>query len=414
VAGRIAALRALFVEPPYARYIAGNSVSLIGTWMQRTAVGWHAWTLTGSPAWVGIAAFADLFPTLLVGPLGGVVADRLPRRRIMLVTQSLLALLAAAMALLAATDRLGILALVGLVALYGVLIGVNQPARLAYIPTLVPAAKLPAAVALNAMIFNGARFVGPAAAGLTIATGGVAAAFAANALSYLAFIWALGGIRVTERVTARAGQGWRAALGEGVLFLARHAGLGPVLLGFLLSALLARPVAELLPALAAELFAGGVGTLALLSSALGGGAVVGGLWIAGDPRERLLARCLGGLGGSTVAVALVLASPSAWLAAACLAATGFTFVMAGVSAQTLAQLGAPPPLRGRVMSLFGLVFRAGPALGALLGGLAAERLGLRPALALGLALFALVWLALWWRRAAIAAALAIDSRGPAH
>ncbi len=395
----------VLAEPLYGRYVAGNSISLIGTWLQRTAVGWLAWELTHSTTWVGLASFADLFPTVFIGPFGGVLADRMPRRRIMLVTQILLAILAGLLCLLVLSGMMTAPLLVVLVMVQGSLAGLNQPARLALIPDLVSAEHLPAAVAVNSIVFNGARFVGPALAGIVLATLGLPIAFGLNALSFLAFIWALLGIRPDESRRRGGSKSVLADLGEGVLYVARHPTLGPLLLALALAAVLVRPLAELLPGFAGQVFGGGVETLALLSSTLGVGAVLGGLWVAGQDRRKLLPRCLMALAAVTLAAFGFALDRTLWIAVPTIALCGFFLIVLGVSAQTLVQLHVASEVRGRVLSLYGLIFRGGPALGAVVMGTIADHVGLQLTLACGTFAFAWVWLWLWRSRARLAAGL---------
>ena len=178
--GRIArALR----NPHYGRYAAGNSISLVGTWMQRVAVGWLTWQLTESGAWLGAVAFADLFPTVLIAPLAGAAADRWDRLTTLKLGQALLAVQAAVLFGLTASGLITIWSLLGLSLFLGVVAAFNQPARLALVSSLVARQDLPAAVAINAIIFNSARLIGPAVAGLIIVGVGIAAVFAVNAVS---------------------------------------------------------------------------------------------------------------------------------------------------------------------------------------------------------------------------------------
>ena len=163
-------------NPNYGTYAAGNSVSLIGTWIQRIAVGWLAWELTGSGAWLGAVAFADLFPAVFIGPFGGAVADRLSRLRIITISQALAMVQAVALFWLTFSGAVTIEWLFALVLVNGFVMGFNQPSRLALVPSLVPREDLSTAVAINAIVFNLARFIGPAVAGLLIVSWGVAAA----------------------------------------------------------------------------------------------------------------------------------------------------------------------------------------------------------------------------------------------
>ena len=155
-------------SPNYRIYTTGSSVSLVGMWMQRVAVGWLAWQLTGSAAWLGILAFAELCPTVVIAPLAGALADRLDRLKALRLGQSLMFLQSLSLFSLTVSDLITIWWLLALTLFHGIVVAFNQPNRLALVPSLVARDDLPAAVALNSVIFNTARFVGPAAAGVAI------------------------------------------------------------------------------------------------------------------------------------------------------------------------------------------------------------------------------------------------------
>ena len=214
----------------YGTYVAGNSVSLVGAWMQRIGVGWLTWELTQSGAWLGLVAFADLFPVVIVGPLGGVIADRVDRLRIIMAAQSLAMLQALVLAFLTVTGLIGVEILVALTALHGIIVAFNQPSRLALVPSLVNREDLPTAVAINAVVFSVARFVGPAIAGVLILYAGVAAVFAANAASFLFLLLALYRIRadVTQEPQDRGhAKSLFGDVADGLRYAARHPGIGP-------------------------------------------------------------------------------------------------------------------------------------------------------------------------------------------
>src|SRR5258708_4030902 len=187
-------------------YSAGSGVSLIGMWMQRIAIGWLTWQLTESGFWLGVIAFADFFPVILVGPIAGAVADRWDRLKVVKISQTISLLQAMALFALTVSGHINIGLLVTLTAFQGFIVAFNQPARLALVPSLVPEADLASAVAINSVVFNLARFVGPMFAGLAIVWSGVAAAFAANALSYVVFFVALARLRVAPTVAVSAEQ----------------------------------------------------------------------------------------------------------------------------------------------------------------------------------------------------------------
>ena len=397
-------------HPNYGVYAAGNSVSLIGTWIQRIAVGWLTWELTGSGAWLGVVAFADLFPSVVIGPLGGAVADRVSRIRIIAIAQTLAMLQAFSLCVLTATGLITIEILIALVLLHGVVVAFNQPARLALVPSLVARADLPTAVAINAIIFNLARFIGPAVAGLLIVASGVAAAFAANGISFLAFLVALSRIRLDPARSEAAGLGGRRSLlgdvADGLRYTARHAGIGPLLLLLAVLSVCVRPFVELLPGFTAEVFARGPAGLAMLSSTMGVAAVLSGLWLAQRQTTVGLARLvLAVVVGVAAAILGFVATDIFGVALACVAIAAICMVISGVGAQTLLQLSVDGAMRGRVMSLYGIIFRGGPAMGALIMGVVSEATGLRWPLAGGAAIAVLVWAWTWRRRATIAAAL---------
>ena len=400
----------------YGTYTAGNGLSLIGTWMQRIAVGWLAWELTGSAAWLGAVAFADLFPSVLVAPLAGALADRWDQRKMLCVTVAVNLAQAALLGALSAAGRLDIGALLGATLISGIATGIGQPARLALVASLVARDDLPTAVAINSIVFNLARFVGPALAGVLIGSGGVTVAFLGNALSFLAFLAALARLRIEQEHRAPAGQG--GGLGrdllEGVRYAARHPGIGPLLGLLVVTNIFGRPFVELLPGFAAQVFAAGPQGLAMMTSAIGCGAIVAGTWLAGREGTR-------GLVGVTISSSLLLAvtiglfvaTDRLLFALPVLAVSGMVMVGAGVGTHTLLQLAVAPAMRGRVLALYGLIFRGGPAVGALLMGPVADRLGLAAPVAAGASLLAIGASVLMTRRRKLSAHLLEEDRGGA-
>lgn len=392
----------------FGTYVAGNSVSLIGTWMQRIGVGWLAWELSHSGAVLGLVAFADLFPTVLIGPFGGVLADRADRLRVIKIAQSLIMLQAFALFALTWSGLITVEILIALVLVQGVVIGFNQPARLALIPSLLPRAELPTAVAINSIVFNTARFIGPALAGLIIVGVGVAAVFALNALSFVAFLLALSRLRLEHQRLdpARRRSTVLGAVWEGMSYAMAHPGIGPILVLHLVIAVCARPFVELLPGFAAQVFDRGASGLAILSSSIGLGAIAGGLWLAqrGRPDRQTTTALASAL---LVALSTLGFALSSWFPAAtvCAALAGLGMVGGGVATQTIMQTAVEDGMRGRTLSLFGLIQRGGPAIGALAMGTASEATGLPAPLAAGAVLGLLTCLWAWRRRAPIARSL---------
>ncbi|MGQ7791082.1 MFS transporter [Faunimonas sp. B44] len=383
-------------------YTAGNVVSLIGTWMQRVVTGWLIWELTGSGLWLGLVAFADLFPTVVLGPFAGALADRMDRLKLTKITQFLAMLQALALFGLTATGLITPLLLILLTTFLGIVAAFNQPARLALIPALVPRAELPTAVALNAVVFNLARFIGPAVAGILIASGGVPLAYAANAFTFVVFLVLLARISATQEEQAlKSGSGFMRDLADGIRYTFTDVGIATVLLLLIASNVGARPLIELLPGFAAEVFRSGASGLAILTSAVGVGAILAGLWLGGRPQGKGLSRILL---GSTILVAIAAAlftfSDRMVVGVPLLVVTGFAMATSGVAAQTLIQIAVDPAMRGRVLSIYGILFRGGPALGALVMGAASERFGLQlPILWGSVAVLAIALWALASRRA---------------
>ncbi|MGH6915848.1 MAG: MFS transporter, partial [Geminicoccales bacterium] len=289
----------------------------------------------------------------------------------------------------------------------GVVVGFNQPARLALAPSLVPRADLATAVAINSIVFNLARFIGPALAGVVIVWAGVGTVFALNALSFLAFLFALARLQLPAIAFDRQAQrSMLGAIGEGLRYAAGHPGIGPILLLHAVLAVSARPFVELLPGFAADVFGRGASGLAMLGSAVGLGAVFGGLWLAQRHEQARLTPIA--LGSSFLVVLSILGfALSSWFLAAivCVTLAGLGMVVAGIATQTLLQTAVEEGMRGRLLSLFGLIFRGGPALGALVMGVASEAVGLQAPLAVGTIVGLVAAGLIWRRRASIARSL---------
>jgi MFS family permease len=362
----------------YGLFTLGNSMSLIGTWMQRIASGWLAWTLTESAGWVGAIAFADLVPCMLIGPFAGAAADRWERMRVMKLGQLLGFAQALVLGILYMSGHLTIWPLFLLTLFNGFVTGGLQPFRLSITPRLVTQEWLTAAIAINSVTFNLARFVGPALAGVLIALGGMGLAFVINALSFIIFFMFLNVVRLYGTRTPPSGKSFMTDMVEGLKHAATLPGVNAIILQLIVSGIFVRPVLELLPGWAARAFNGASGDFAALTSAFGVGAIVGGLWLAARKDAHGLARIVV---WSNIAMCLVLllfaASTALWMALPLAMLTGATMVSAAVSGQTLTQIIVPDHLRGRVLSVLGLVMRGSPAIGALLIGVASDHYGMR-------------------------------------
>ena len=360
-------------------YIAGQSVSLIGLWVHRVALGWLVWEMTGSGAWLGVFAFADMAPGVILGPIAGALADRFDRRRLAFGFQLVAMALTMSLAVRTIVEAIDIWLLLLFTFVLGTTIAFWQPARLSLIPSLVPREDLGTTIAITSVNFNLARFIGPALAGPIILWAGVGPAFAINSLSYLAFIWALALMRLPPREhDGRQRANLFVDAARGVAYAVRHPGIGPMLLLMVLYALTVRPLSELLPAVAGAVFAQGPAGLATMTSAMGAGALAAGSWMAWrGARGRLSVLVLVAAGAAAAASLALASAPWFLLAVICLAVVGLCESLLGIGSQTLVQMAVDDPMRGRVVSLYGMIVRGGPALGALAIGTASEFAGLR-------------------------------------
>ncbi|WP_083749185.1 MFS transporter [Pelomonas sp. KK5] len=392
--GRPAQLRVL-LETQFGQFCAGNGLSLIGTWMQRTACSWLVWDWSHSVFWLGLLSAGDLLPSMVIGPFAGVAADRWDRLRQNMHAQVASALLAALTALLLAIQQLGMVELVLLMTLQGTLSAVIQPARLAMVQQMVPREDMGAAVALNSVVVNLTRMIGPALAGAMILHWHVVWVFVANAGVTFAFVAVLARLRLVEAQPRREGSGFLAEMAEGFAHIVNTGPLWLILLVMLCGGSMVRAMIELIPAIAAGTFAHSATGLAVLSGAAAFGAVASGLTMQVGRAARILyAVLMWWMLGAVAAIVLTQArTPVVAVIAAVVIGTAITRGL--VSTQTFVQLTTPDGLRGRVLSVHGLIARGSPALGALLIGFAADRIGLPRAVELSSGLLLLVLLALF-------------------
>ena len=402
-------------QPNYGVYMFGMSISLVGFWIQRVGVGWLTWELTESAAWLGAVAFADLFPAVFISPIGGSAADRWDRLKLTKINQSLSLIQAVILFGLTVSGFITIEILFVLTLCLGIVNAFHQPVRMALVPSLINREFLPTAVALSSISFNLARFIGPAIAGIVILMFGTGAAFGLNALSFAVFLWALSRVRI-EPVSAPREKdrlGLIREFGEGVRYVSSHAGVAPILIILIVVCLGIRPFQELLPGFADHVFGGGADILAVLTCAVGVGAVTGGLWLAqrsgpeGLSRLVLLATII-----QSISIFAFVATDTLWIAIPAVMITGLGMTITGIGVQTLMQLTVDASIRGRVLSIFGLTFRGVPALGALIMGVASESIGLRWPLAMGafMVLLSLIWA--WRQLGGISASLEAQAASP--
>lgn len=390
-AGRFPALR----HREFRRYAAAQGISLVGFWMQSVAQSWLVYRLSGSELALGIVGACAFLPVLVLAPLAGSVADRVRRRRLILLTQSLAMGIALTLGALAASDRATVAVVAVLAALSGAVGAFDLPARQAFLIDLVGPEDLASAIALNASVFNAARVLGPALAGTLVSSVGEAPCFAVNALSYLPLL-----------MTLVAGEGGNSASGRAAPLAAIRSGLAyvrtqPVQRALLVAlgvvAGISLQANVLMPAIAERTFAAGAQGYGLLLTAYGVGAALSALRLAAsrhtvaDHRRHLL-RGLAVFGTGLVGVGL---SPTYGAAVVAQFVAGYGMVRYTATTNTLLQLLVDDAYRGRVMGLHTVMFMGtAPAGSILLGGIAAPA-GPRAAILLAGAvpLFALWWLA---------------------
>jgi MFS family permease len=365
---------------PFRLYFGGQVVSASGSFLQQTAIGWLVLEVTGSPRDLGLVLAAGGIPSLLFGPWGGAVADRVDLRKLLIVTQSLYCLLAALLWGLAAAGAANVTALVAIGVAGGVVQIADSPARQALVSRLVPADDLSSAVSLNGVVINSARVVGPALAGVLIVTVGTTVCFGVNAVSYLAVIAALVVIR-PRQVGGPAPPG-RRGVREGVRYAAGRQQLWLPLLMMSMVGLLAFNFAVILPVLAKDTFHGSGGTYGLLTTMLSIGAILGslGVGLVHHPRRPYLLLGALGFGVTSAATAVAPNVAVACLALVVMGATAFSFV---TLCSTTLQLHSSSAYRGRIMALWVFVYLGTTPIGSILTGWIISTGGPRVALLVG-------------------------------
>lgn len=399
-AGRSGIVRA-FRHRDFTLYIVAHAGSVVGLWIQRIAIQWLVWTLTGSYAWLGGIALAEAITAMFFSLMAGPLADRFDRVKLAYITQALLMVLAFCLAAVTFLGLVSVPVLFVFVMLTGVVEGVWAPVRLALMPNLVPRDDMPAAVAITSMMFTAAIFIGPAIGGLIIASVGVEGAFAANALSYIGLLLVFS--RITLRPQAprksEAPASFVADFRAGIAHVVNTPALRAIVLfGFVFS-LLIRPYRELFAGVADQIFALGAEGLAALASAAGFGALLGAMGIAVYGRTRALARVLVACAAVATVLLLVFAlSRSFTLSIFMVAGLSLCVTVFGTGAQMMIQMSLADEMRGRVMSVWQAQFRGIPAVGAWLVGLLELRFGLTAVLVGAASAFAVYLLAVPSRR----------------
>jgi len=357
-------------------FFGGQLISLIGTWMQNIAQDWLVYRLTGSSLLLGTVAFASQIPIFLLAPVSGIVADRWNRHRIVIATQSASMFLALTLATLTLSGRIRIWEIMVIASLLGVVNAFDIPARQAFLIDMVGRDDLLNAIALNSSMFNSARIIGPAIAGILVASVGEGWCFFANGISYIAVITGLLLMRLTRKGELQKKGSALENMIEGFRFARHTAPVRALLLLIGVVSLAAMPYTVLMPIFAGRILLGGARQLGMLMGATGIGALLGALTLASKADVKGLGKWVWiaatGFGTSLILFTL---SRHLWLSMALLVPTGFGMMVQMGATNTLLQVMVPDRLRGRVMSLYSMMFIGMGPIGALIGGAIAARIG---------------------------------------
>lgn len=410
LSARLGAFRALS-HRNFRLFFGGQFTSLIGTWMQTVAQGWLVLKLSNSSLMLGVVSFAGYLPVLLVALFAGVVVDHIDRRRLIVITQALQMLSAFILAALTWTGVVRVEHVIALAAFNGLVTAFDMPGRQAFVVEMVGREDLPSAIALNSMIFNGARILGPAIAGVLISVIGIAGCFFLNGLSYIAVIWSLLEMDLVPREVARIGSAMFARLREGFDYVWHHRASFYLLLVIALTAGFGMQYSVLIPVFARDILHGQALAYGFLLAAQGVGALIGGVVLASYQTPRALRQNLIiGLFAAAIGILVFGVSPWMWLSLIAQMVIGAGLMNYMATSNTMLQLFVSDELRGRVMSMYTLSFIGFAPIGSLEVGYVGESLSPQIAVALsGLAALACAVI-LVTRLAAIAEAQAAGER----
>ena len=382
-------------------YAGGMAVSLAGTWMQNLAQAWLVYRLTHSEWMLGVTWFCANVPVLILSPIAGAVADRFPRRRIVMVTQAVAMAQAAALAGLTLTGHIEVWHVLALAAVLGTSNAFDIPGRQALFIHLVGRDDLLNAISLNSATFNAARIVGPSLGGLIVARAGEGYCFALNALSYLAVLASLAAMRIREDARPKSETPWQ-ELKSGFAFVRRCPEVRSILILCGIISIATSPGATLAPVFAEGIFKMGSQGLGWLTAGMGAGAILGTLNLAQRKGAKGLPNViLSSAATLAAALALFAWSPSYWLSLALMPVIGLSVMRHSASANTVIQMSIPDQYRGRVMGLYSMMVIGMTPIGSLLSGALAEVAGSRVTVTvgalgcLGAALLARAWAQRW-------------------
>ena len=368
--------------PNYRRYYSGQSISLIGTWMQMTAQSWLVFSLTHSSTMLGVIIALQTLPVLILGPYGGVVADRVDKRRLMIALQSAMGVQALILGILSVTGTVKVWEIGILAAVLGFNNAFENPARQSFMMELVGPEHLRNAVSLNSVLVNVARAIGPAVAGVLIATVGEGVCFLTNAASFIAVVFTLTSMDTTQLATVPPTPRARGQLRQGLRYVRSTPTLAVPLVMMAVAGCLTYEFQVSLPVMADRGLHAGATGFGFMTAALGVGAVIGGLFVAARGKTGVRPLTIAALGfGAALALATVAPNLALELLALAIAGAGsIAFMSMGNS--TL-QLNAAPEMRGRVMSLWFVAFQGSTPIGGPLVGVTMATIGPRAGLGLG-------------------------------
>ena len=365
--------------PIYRRYFIGHFVASVGRWMYRMSLGWLAWDLTGSTVWLGAVAFADLAPTAILTPVAGAAADRFGTTRIIRMSLLLSTILPFVLGVLTLTKLVSIEMMLIIALVNGCAESFGQPARLSIVNALVPKQDLSSAIALGSTSFNASRIVGPSIAGFIIVEAGVGVVILLCSLGFVYFWNIVRQIKLKDGADKKADRhGLLGDIVDGFVYTVQHKAILYVMVLLTATSMFIRPVIEMLPGLADQVFKTGPKGLSTMLAAIGIGAVTAAFGLARRGKMRgltwLLVISTFGIG---IAVALAMQFTELWLAAIFFCCMGIFMLIGNVSAQTLIQNNVSAEYRSRVMGLFIMFGHGLPALGALVQGWVAKFVGLQ-------------------------------------
>jgi MFS family permease len=369
----------------YRLFVAGQGVSLVGTWMQQIAMSWLIYRLTGSALLLGLIGFTSQAPSLILTPLAGVLADRWDRRRLLVATQALAMLQAAVLAGVVLANVVQVWQVILLSVVLGVVNAFDIPIRQSFVVEMVENREdLGNAIALNSTLFNAARLIGPSLAGLIVATIGEGYCFLINSLSYLAVLAALAAMRLTPRTVDHGHRRVINELREGFGYAFGFSPIRSIIFLVALVSLMGMPYTVLMPLFAKEILAGGAHTYGFLMAASGFGALVSTLFLASRPTVLGLGRIITtGVVLFGAGLACFALSSSLLLSLMSLSVSGFGVMAVMASGNTILQTIVKEEMRGRVMSFHAVAINGVAPLGSLLAGFLAGSIGPRQTLLVG-------------------------------